>query len=63
MFRSVLPVAPQQLRMKPINHDTFHDQQLVMQEKQAKYFNLGTRKLPSFIEGERVRVLKHNSIV
>ena len=38
-FRSVLTVAPQQLRIKPINHDTFHDQQQVMKEKQAKYFN------------------------
>ena len=57
-FRSVLPVAPQQLSVKPINHDAFHDQQQVMKEKQAEYFNKGTRKLPSLMEGERIRVLK-----
>ena len=48
-FRSVLPVAPQQLRIKPINHDAFHDQQQVMKEKQVKYFNKRKRKLPSLM--------------
>ena len=57
-FWSVLPVALQQLRIKPINHDAFHDQQQVMEEKQAKYINQGTCKLPSLMEGERIHVLK-----
>ena len=56
-YRSILPINPQLLRVKPLNSETFHKRRQHLQEKQVKYYNKHTKPLKVLHEGEKIRML------
>ena len=56
-YRSILPINPQLLRVKPVNSETFLERRQHIQEKQVKYYNQHTKPLKVLHEEEKIRML------
>ena len=57
-LRSVLPVNPNNLKIKTIDHDEFKDRRKKDEEKQSKYYDQHTKKMKELRSGEAMRMLR-----
>ena len=56
-LRSVLPVNPNNLKIKTIDDDKFKERRMKDKEKQSKYCDQHTKEMKELRSGEAVRML------